>query len=303
MLIVRSNHITKSFNEPQGMYNFSVAKDIGWGAFISRTLIRQFYKRVLHRDYQMPLPTGLEILLPPDNSFTSEVILTDANVDWGAEAEMARHLDPKGVFLDVGAHIGYYSLYMRPLVQEVHAFEPDSRTLLHLRKNLDRHPGMHVHAEAVSDRPGKASFTLDQHAELSRMESAAPGAEGNRTEVTVVSLDEFAEPSQLAVTGIKIDVEGNDYLVLQGANRLVARCQPLILTEAVANEALFRWAESHGYSVYATVGDRASGLRTFRRLVEPGAAWTKMLFLVPQRLLPEFARQGAGGRISGLRSS
>lgn len=270
------------------MYNLKLARDIGWLAFLRRTLIRQTYKRVLRRDYAFRLPTGLEILLPPDNSFTSEVILTHANVDWGAEAEMARHLDAKGVFLDVGAHIGYYSLYMRPLVREVHAFEPDSRTLRHLRKNLDRHPGMHVHAEAVSDRPGKASFTLDRHAELSRMEATAPGKEGNRTEVTVVSLDEFAEPSQLAVTGIKIDVEGNDYLVLQGANRLVDRCQPLILTEAVADDALFRWAESHAYRIFAMVCDRKSGRRQFRGLTAPEQIWTKMLFLVPHRLLPEF---------------
>lgn len=272
------------------MYNLKLARDIGWLAFLRRTFVRQTYKRILRRNYAFRLPTGLEILLPPDNSFTSEVILTDANVDWGAEAEMARHLDAKGVFIDVGAHIGYYSLYMRPLVREVHAFEPDSRTLRHLRNNLDRHPGMHVHAEAVSDRPGKASFTLDRHAELSRMEATTPGAEGNRTEVTVVSLDEFAEPAHLAVTGIKIDVEGNDYLVLQGANRLVDRCQPLILTEAVADDDLLRWASGHNYGIYATVSDRASGRRSFRRLAAPEQLWTKMLFLVPARLQPEFNR-------------
>lgn len=270
------------------MYNFDLARDIGWGPFVTRTLTRQFYKRVLQRDYAMRLPTGLEIILPPDNSFVSEVILTGANVDWGAEAEMARRLDAKGVFIDVGAHIGYYSLYMRPRVREVHAFEPDSRMLRHLRKNLDRYSGMHVHVEAVSDRPGKASFTLDKHAELSRMESAGPATEENRTEVTVVSLDEFAEPSQMAVTGIKIDVEGNDYLVLQGASRLVDRCQPLILAEAVADEKLFSWAKNHDYGVFATVCDRATGRRKFRRLTSPQQIWTKMLFLVPHRLLPEF---------------
>ena len=272
------------------MYNFKLARENGWLRFVWRTFVRQFYKRILRHDLAMQLPTGLEIILPPDNSFVSEVILTGANVDWGAEAEMARHLDAKGVFLDVGAHIGYYSLYMRPRVREVHAFEPDSRMLRHLRKNLDRYSGMHVHVEAVSDRPGKASFTLDLHAELSRMESAGPATEGNRTEVTVVSLDEFAEPNQLAVTGIKIDVEGSDYLVLQGANRLVDRCQPLILAEAVADEKLFRWAKSHDYRVFATVCDRASGRRPFRRLAAAEVGWTKMIFLVPARLQPEFNR-------------
>lgn len=271
------------------MYNFDLARDIGWGPFVTRTLTRQFYKRVLRRDYVMQLPTGLEIILPPDNSFSSEVILTGANVDWGAEAEMARHLDPEGVFLDVGAHLGYYSLYMRPLVREVHAFEPDSRTLRHLRKNLDRQLGMHVHSEAVSDRPGKASFTCDRHAELSHMQ-AAGAAGANSTEVTVVSLDEFAEPTQLAVTGIKIDVEGNDYLVLQGASLLVDRCQPLILTEAVANDDLIRWAHGHRYGVFATVCDRTFGRRPFRRLNAAEVGWTKMIFLVPARLQPEFNR-------------
>ena len=271
------------------MYNFNLAREIGWLPFVRRTFVRQFYKRVLRRDYVMRLPTGLEIILPPDNSFGSEVILTGANVDWGAEAEMARHLDANGVFLDVGAHIGYYSLYMRPLVKAVHAFEPDLRTLVHLHKNLDPHPGMHVHSQAVSARAGRASFAMDRHAELSHMQ-AAGAAEANSTEVTVVSLDAFTEPSQLAVTGIKIDVEGSDYLVLQGANRLVDRCQPLILAEAVADEKLFRWAKSHDYRVFATVCDRASGRRPFRRLAAAEVGWTKMIFLVPARLQPEFNR-------------
>ena len=271
------------------MYNFNLARKIGWLPFLRRSFVRQFYKRVLRRDYVMRLPTGLEIILPPDNSFGSEVILTGANVDWGAEALMARHLDANGVFLDVGAHLGYYSLYMRPLVKEVHAFEPDIRTLVHLHKNLDSHPGMHVHSQAVSERAGRASFAMDRHAELSHMQ-AAGAAGANSTEVEVISLDDFAEPGRLPVTGIKIDVEGNDFLVLQGANRLVDRCQPLLLTEALANDDLIRWAHGHGYGVFATVCDRASGRCPFRRLTEAEVGWTKMIFLVPRRLTSSFAQ-------------
>jgi hypothetical protein len=52
--------------------------------------VRQFYKRVLRRDLRMKLPTGLPIVLPRSSQFGSEAYVTNANVDLGAEALLAR---------------------------------------------------------------------------------------------------------------------------------------------------------------------------------------------------------------------
>jgi FkbM family methyltransferase len=270
-----------------------LARRFGWPRFLWRMAVRQTYKRVLRRPYALRLPTGETIMLPPRNSFSSEVILTGADVDWGTEARFFRHFETGRAFVDVGAHLGYYALYLRPRAGEVHAFEPDIRTLSHLRANLDGRPGVTVHAVAVSDRAGRASFTLDDHAELSRL----GGEAGARThEVEVVTLDGVFEPRGTDVGGIKIDVEGADVQVLAGASRLVGRCQPLILTEATVNADLIGWCRRHGYAVFATVTDRETHAQEFRELREPADVWTKMLFLVPARLQAAFAAESAGKR-------
>jgi len=130
----------------------SQIKQHGALRFAARFVVRQFYKRILRRDYPYRLPTGLVLHCPPGNSFGSEVILSGADVDWGAEQILARFLEPHGAFIDVGAHIGYYSLYMRPLVREVHAFEPDRRNFVWLQRNCAGVAGVVTLPVAVSDR-------------------------------------------------------------------------------------------------------------------------------------------------------
>lgn len=258
----------------------------GW-----RFALRQFYKRVLRRDYPLRLPTGLVIWCPPANNFASEVILTGADVDWGAEAILAKFVEPTGVFVDVGAHIGYYALYFRPLVAEVHAFEPDARNLPWLRRNVEAVAGIHIHPVAVAEKVGVVQFEQGHHSELSRIASGQSDRTASATlqrDVPCTSLDEFPELQLRHVTAIKIDVEGADQLVLDGASRLVTRCQPLIVTECEVNPRLAAWCVAQRYGLFGFVRDRASGDVRFEAL-EPGSGkWTKMVFLVPDRLRERF---------------
>lgn len=269
------------------MYNLSLARDVGWSRFVWRTFRRQLYKRVLKRDIPLRLPTGATVLLPPESSFTSEVVLTNGDVDWGAERIMAKHLGSDGVFLDVGAHFGYYSVYMRPLVAEVHAFEPDRRMIGNLRRNLGRFDRGFLHEVAVGDRSGRVRFTLRKRGELSGLQTEAD-SDGTAIEVDITTLDDFAEPLGLNVTGIKVDVEGADLQVLMGAKRLIERCQPLILAETRVDAAAFEWARLHHYEIHAAQGERHSRRRAFRRFDKPEEVWTKMIFFVPPRLAGRF---------------
>jgi hypothetical protein len=51
--------------------------------------------------------------LPPLDRFASEAYITGADVDWESERLLFSLLGKQGVFLDIGAHIGYYALYMK----------------------------------------------------------------------------------------------------------------------------------------------------------------------------------------------
>jgi hypothetical protein len=106
--------------------NLEYIREVGVVRWTWRTCLRQLSKRLLRVENTLVLPTGLLIHLPKHSKFGSEVFVTKANVDWGSERIFAENLDPSGVFLDVGANIGYYSLYVLPCVSSAYAFEPGS---------------------------------------------------------------------------------------------------------------------------------------------------------------------------------
>jgi FkbM family methyltransferase len=275
--------------------NTAFIKEVGPLRWAYRTLLRQFFKRILRRDHQMRLPTGELITLPISDHSATETFITNANIDWGTEELLASLLQHKGVFLDVGAHIGYYSLYMLPRVTAVYAFEPDPRVRVFLEKNLSGKPNAEVLPIAVSSAPGKARFTLEGNTDVSHL-SKGDEESANQIEVDVTTLDAFAASHNLVVEAIKIDAEGFDTEILQGGLTLLTQQRPLVVTEASPDDTLFALTAQVKYRVFAFIRHPHTRKRSFAELL-PNAAvpgQTKMLFLVSQERTAEFANKAAG---------
>jgi len=270
--------------------NTAFIKEVGPLRWAYRTAIRQFHKRILRRNQQMRLPTGEIITLPISDHSATETFITNANIDWGTEALLFSLLQRRGAFLDIGAHIGYYSLYMLPNVTAVYAFEPDPRVRVSLEKNLAGKPNAEVLPLAVSSTPGKARFTLEGNTDVSHL-SRDQDASANQIEVDVTTLDAFATSRNLTVEAIKIDAEGFDTEILQGALTLLAQQRPIVVTEASPDASLFALATQIGYRVFAFVRHPSTRHRSFAELLPsvsiPGE--TKMLFLVPRERTAELA--------------
>jgi len=270
--------------------NTAFIKEVGPVRWACRTAIRQVYKRILRRDQQMRLPTRELITLPISDHSATETYITNANIDWGTEALLASLLQGKGAFLDVGAHIGYYSLYMLPRVTAVYAFEPDPRVRIFLEKNLANKPTAEVLPFAVSSVPGKARFTLEGNTDISHL-SKGDEQTVNQIEVDVITLDAFVTSRNLAVEAIKIDAEGFDTEILQGGLTLLAHQSPLVVTEATPDALLFSIAARVGYRVFAFLRHPSTRQRSFAELLPqlPISGQTKMLFLVPQERAAELS--------------
>jgi FkbM family methyltransferase len=266
-------------------------RDVGPLRWAWRTAIRQFYKRILRRNHAMQLPTGEWITLPIADHFASEAFITRADVDWGSEQLLFSFLKGEGVFLDVGAHIGYYSLYMLPRVRAVYAFEPDPRVRVLLEKNVNTKPNIEVIASAVGASEGTAHFTLERHSEVSHLSTAGQNA-ANQIEVEVTTIDAFVAARSLTVEAIKIDVEGHDTEVIRGALHVLTQQHPIVLTEAKPDAKLFALAASINYRVFAFVRHASARDKLLRELSSTSAVpgETKMLFLVPNRLASQFTR-------------
>lgn len=181
-------------------------------------------------------------------------------------------LQPGMVFLDVGAHIGYFSVVAAARVGtegEVHAFEPNPACLERLRRNVQPYPQVRVHAQAVSDADGEAVFFPSARPEESGWGSLWEDAErAPSISVPLIRLDTWLRTSDAArVDFLKLDIEGAEYRALCGASQLLEQMRPLVLCEVnpvcLARDGklpqnLFALVEGFGYSVRGIL-DRSGG--------------------------------------------
>lgn len=135
-----------------------------------------------------------------------------------------RMLCPGQVFVDVGAHIGYYSTLAAGLVGpegEVHAFEPCAANARLLRLNVapfgDR---VRVYEAAVSDTAGVSWLYICEENSGDHRLYATPGRQAEP--VDVVRLDDVRALRGKRIDFLKVDVQGQEQRVINGARRLVA---------------------------------------------------------------------------------
>lgn len=155
------------------------------------------------------------------------------------------------IVFDVGAHVGFYSLLAAEVVGpsgKVFAFEPNQRNFDYLEWHI-KHNGYRntfPFQVAVSNHNGRAYF-----------DEAADSAQGHLTHnpegaigVQSISLDTFIEQKKLpAPTVLKIDVEGAELRVLQGAANTLKNHKPIIFlsTHREDNDRSSRYLELLGY--------------------------------------------------------
>jgi FkbM family methyltransferase len=272
------------------MVDSAFVYQIGPLHWVMRYSYLQFRKRILRRDSRISLPTGLQMILPRHSRSATEVYVTSANIDWGAEAVLTQFAVRARDFIDVGAHVGYYSMYLSPRVRHVYAFEPDQRNISALRKNASWAGNIDVIEAAVSSHDGVGNLSIDQDPSVSRLDNV----DGPQTiKVPIISIDSFvAAHPRINVGLIKTDIEGHDLKALQGMTTTVARHQPLILTECGDSVELSNLCEEWHYRIFAFVRDRSSLRTRFQEMLleDMKQKWFKMLFLVPSHLRTAFTQ-------------
>ena len=182
---------------------------------------------------------------------------------------LAQLCRPNDVFVDVGAHIGSVIAEVRhscPNARIV-AFEAMPDKVAWLTRKF---PTVTVHCCALSDQTGEAEFfvNLSQSGYSSLAEQ-----QGSVRRITVVMkrMDDLLDRADL----IKIDVEGAELGVLQGAVRLIEECQPLIMFESGPGNVLGFTKES----VFSFFSERGYGLIAPNRLAGTGKVMTLDTFL------------------------
>lgn len=163
-------------------------------------------------------------------------------------AHLLRDLPPPTTVVDVGANVGLVTtaLLRRFPGATVHAFEPTPETAAVLRTRLGGDPRVVINEVALAATAGTASFRVDQHTHgggsnslLAHTENFATRASTDRyrsVEVATTTLDAYvAERGIERVDLVKLDVEGAELQVLEGAAGLLARSA----IDVIASEVRF----------------------------------------------------------------
>ena len=141
--------------------------------------------------------------------------------------------------IDVGANLGYYTISLANWVGPsglVVAFEPFPGNFAILEKNvhLNRLQNVILEPSALSDCKGSLQLIYGAEEQFSATPSVGGYAvEGDRVSITVPTrrLDDYVAGLGKAPDFIKIDVEGAELAVLEGARRTLAAVRPTLLVE------------------------------------------------------------------------
>lgn len=168
---------------------------------------------------------------------------------------LLRFLKRGDFFVDIGAHIGFYSMLSSELVGEVgrvFSFEPTPRTFDFLKKNSESLKNVKLFNIALSNKnkeiifsdygPGYGAFNSG-HKDGAALLNKTPKVISIKTE----TLDNILKEKNIIPDIIKLDAEGLEYDILQGMKSLFsAEKRPLITLEVAGGS---KWKENYHKSI------------------------------------------------------
>jgi len=171
-------------------------------------------------------------------------------------------VQPGAVVYDIGANVGFLTVIAARLTGpsgRVFAFEPLTENFRHLEHNIHLNDFDYVNAIecALADRDETALFLISKSPTWGELASVSGRVEDEigRTEVTVCRLDTIVQQRSFPMPNlIKIDVEGAEVLVLNGALTTIQQARPILLIEL------------HGTN--AAIAEKLSALGYFPVVVE-----------------------------------
>lgn len=252
---------------------------LGWirgrGAAVGVPASAEGYDRLtralaLEFDCRLPLRARLGNGLVLDvvwRDHVSESIVRSGYYEPETVALFERFLRPGMVALDVGGHIGQYTLVASRLVGpggQVHSFEPDPETFAWLQHNCELNGLANVRTNriALSDSSGTQTFYFATTHDIGANSLAEPlNFSGRKAEVACLPLDEYLRERGIArVHLVKMDVEGAEMAVLAGGERLFSSPErPILIMEFEEKRQrafgrscreMGRWLVERGYDLY-----------------------------------------------------
>ena len=165
-------------------------------------------------------------------------------------------LKPEHMALDIGAHIGYFTVLMAKHCFKVIAFEPERLNFATLQKNINLINNVILYNAAVMEFSGQKSlYGCDNNSGMHRMYQSR-WTPYTWDIVRTVRLDEILNHEQIDF--IKMDIEGAEYAALKGMQYILKNSKPILLMEfhppsieeyGASPEEEYHFLKTLGYSI------------------------------------------------------
>ncbi len=200
------------------------------------------------------------MLVNPNDAYMGQAILAYGECCEIEVAFLLRWISARpGLVIEVGTNIGTHTLPLAKALaaekRQLIAFEPQPVIFQNLCANLALNAVANTVAWpfACSDQPGRVYFSRPDYSSGGNFGGVSMTSEPMAGSVAVpcVTLDTMVESD--AVSLMKIDVEGFELRVLQGAREIIERSRPVLYVEndrPDRSEALIEWLWSARYRLW-----------------------------------------------------
>jgi len=242
---------------------------------------------------------GHRILLDPTEPFISFHVMEHGNWEEPVRKVLSNLLRDGEHYIDVGANIGLHVLYASSLVGKsgkIIALEPHPTTAAILRQNLEINgllDRVHIFQMAASSTHEEIRIFeyFPQHSAMSGFSLAKQRIEQFRgtpirVEVNTVRIDRITMHEQTAHTVIKIDVEGFEKDVINGAGYLLdnpntsmiiefdAALMDMVLGDETAKN-LFLYLVDRGFSAFGISEEGLYQVTNLESIIDNDVLFTK----------------------------
>lgn len=238
---------------------------------ILKRVLWKFRWKLNHSPWLIPFSSRMKILLP--NTGSGALIYYQDFSEPDTARFIQKILKPGMIFVDIGAHIGEYTLLSAELLGEtghIYAFEPQPKIYNLLESNIKVNQLKKISIEscALSNQEGKVEFTIFSEPSVSSIKTDLPNSSEQNYSITdtiqvsTITLDSYFGSLEDKIDLIKLDVEGAELMVFQGAKKYLEFSEataPIWLFEFSPRnykdfgydaKDLFSLLESYGYIIY-----------------------------------------------------
>ncbi len=212
----------------------------------------EYYKKISGSMVSENINSGLELI--EDTTFWGQPIFlipgeTVSSIIYALgifEVELTTFfvelLKPGQTVIDVGAHLGYFSMLAAELVGEkgwVVSFEPTPSTMDILTQNINPYPQVAAVSQLAWHRNEKIDFKVFDPAYSAFNTAVSERLHKDKSsvshqsiiEVEAVTLDHYCSQKNLIPDLVKIDAENSEIQVLKGMIRLLEEVRPVLTIE------------------------------------------------------------------------